>query len=40
MKGIKGKVAFPGGLRARAALVRLENGENAIIPLANLEVIV
>jgi hypothetical protein len=37
---IKGIAAFPGGLRARATLVRLENGENAIVPLANLEVLV
>lgn len=37
---IKGMTVFPGGLRARAALVHLENGENAIIPLANLEVLV
>jgi hypothetical protein len=37
---IKGMTTFPGGLRARAALVRLENGDNAIIPLANLEVLV
>jgi hypothetical protein len=36
---IKGITTFPGGLRARAALIRLENGENAIIPLANLEVL-
>jgi hypothetical protein len=37
---IKGMTSFPGGLRARAAVVNLENGESAIIPLANLEVLV
>jgi hypothetical protein len=36
---IKGIIAFSGGLRARAALIRLENGESATIPLANLEVL-
>jgi hypothetical protein len=36
---IRGITAFPGGLRARAALIRLENGEDAIIPLVNLEVL-
>lgn len=36
----KGLTVFPGGLRTRAALVQLENSENAIIPLANLEVLV
>jgi hypothetical protein len=39
IKEIKGITAFPGGIRARAALIRLENGENAMIPLANLEVL-
>ena len=37
---LKGMTTFSGGLRARAAQVLLENGENAIIPLANLEVLV
>ena len=37
---LKGMTTFSGGLRARAARVLLENGENAIIPLANLEVLV
>jgi hypothetical protein len=36
---VRGITAFSGGLRARAALIRLENGENAIIPLVNLEVL-
>lgn len=36
---LKGQVSFPGGLRTRAAEVRLDNGTNAIVPLANLEVI-
>lgn len=34
-----GKVVFQGGLRAQAAEVHLENGESAIVPLANLEVL-
>jgi hypothetical protein len=34
-----GQVAFPNGLRAQAAMVRLENGEQVAVPLANLEVI-
>lgn len=37
---IKGLTVFPGGLRTRAARVQLENNENAIIPLANLEVLI
>ncbi len=31
---------FPSGIRAQAATIRLENGENVLIPLANLEVLV
>jgi len=34
-----GMVAFPSGVKAPAAEVRLESGENAVIPLANLEVL-
>jgi hypothetical protein len=34
-----GSVEFPGGLRAQAAEVRLEDGETAVLPLANLEVL-
>jgi hypothetical protein len=37
---LKGMTTFPGGLRARAARILLENGENVIIPLANLEVLI
>lgn len=35
----KGKVVFPGGLRAQSAEVHLESGEIATVPLANLEVL-
>jgi hypothetical protein len=34
-----GLTSFPSGLRARAAVVRLENEDQATVPLANLEVI-
>ncbi len=34
-----GLATFPSGLRAAAALVRLENGEQLLIPLVNLEVV-
>jgi hypothetical protein len=34
-----GQVPFPSGLRAQVATVRLENGEQVAVPLANLEVI-
>lgn len=34
-----GLTAFPSGIRAAAAVVRFENGEQANVPLANLEVI-
>jgi len=34
-----GQVIFPSGLRAQSATVRLENGEQVAVPLANLEVI-
>jgi hypothetical protein len=36
---IKGKMALPSGVRAPTAEVRLENGQDVIVPLANLEVI-
>ncbi len=39
IRDLKGQVAFPGGLRAQGAEVRLENGATAVIPLANLEVV-
>jgi hypothetical protein len=34
-----GLAAFPSGLRAEAAEVKLENGEQLLIPLVNLEVV-
>ncbi len=34
-----GLATFPSGLRAAAAMVRLENGEQLLIPLVNLEVV-
>jgi hypothetical protein len=34
-----GAAEFPGGLRAPAAEVRLDDGETAVLPLANLEVL-
>jgi hypothetical protein len=34
-----GTAVFPSGIRAQAAEVRLENGDNAVLPLANLEVL-
>jgi len=36
---LSGVVAFPGGLRAQAAEVRLETGELVLVPLSNLEVL-
>jgi hypothetical protein len=37
---LRGQATFPGGLRAAAAEVRLDDGASAVLPLANLEVIV
>jgi hypothetical protein len=37
---LKGNVVFPGGLRARAAEVRFENGKTQFLPLANLEIVI
>ncbi len=34
-----GIVTFPSGVRAPAAEIRLENGESALVPLANIEVL-
>jgi hypothetical protein len=34
-----GMQRFPSGLRAPAAEVELENGEKAVVPVANIEVI-
>jgi hypothetical protein len=39
LSALKGSYTFPGGLRARAAEVKLENGSVVIVPVANLEVI-
>jgi hypothetical protein len=36
---LKGNVVFPGGLHARAAEVRFENGKTQFLPLANLEIV-
>lgn len=36
---LPGKQTLPSGIRARAAQVRLENNEKALLPLANLEVL-
>jgi hypothetical protein len=35
----KGRVTFQSGLRAEAVEVRLENGQNVVVPIANLELI-
>jgi hypothetical protein len=37
---LKGNAVFPGGLRARAAEVRFENGKTQFLPLANLEIVI
>jgi len=37
--GLKEAASFPGGLRATAAEVRLESGENHVFPIANLELL-
>jgi hypothetical protein len=36
---LRSSAVFPNGLRAMAAEVRLEDGDNAVLPLANLEVL-
>lgn len=36
---LPGTTRLPSGVHARAGLVRLENGENLVLPLANLEVL-
>jgi hypothetical protein len=36
---LPGLVVFPSGIRALAGEVQLENGESAVLPLANLEVL-
>jgi hypothetical protein len=39
MLEVRGLSVFPNGLRSLGAEVRLDNGETAILPLANLEVL-
>lgn len=39
LEALSGQVIFPSGIRAPAADIRLEDGEQAVLPLANLEVL-